>query len=412
MTMDHSHVFGARQHPNGHTHSSNYEDDFDFVFDESVSQPYLSLGLTPASQLSPDHDTGYFPGLPPPISPAINDSSYNISVDSSVYIKMNPMARQDPVSTSGHVRRAVRSGPRDLKESLSHSRGKLETVPEDINTSPAEAGGRMSKSSGQSFRWSPQESDLVRHENTPFMPGSQELNIFPSASLSVGQGSQGSQGSRTRRAGSNLPRFTSLGTTGTTSHNNGSSPDTRRASVDGTFLYPVSSMKWDDQDEPVRDHTHSPDSGSRHNRRSKREQQEAAREAAREKLRLQMLEEERAKIRRQDKRARKLSDPEGRLMSNSVMHQAAQYDAKVDLMSEGRHLNTHYRSMSTHSNRSSVHSPDSMGYPLQEFRTPTHVTPTSAHQMNGFHALSPLSPLSPQYPSDEDYSTTDHVTSL
>lgn len=417
VTMDHTHVYPSRPQANGHSHShsGHYEDDFDFAFDECVSQPYLSLGLTPASQLSPDHDTGYFPGLPPPISPAIHDSSYSISVDSPVYIKTNPSVKQDPVYTSGHTRRAVRSGPRDLKESLSHSRGKLETVLEDTNTSPVEGGGRMSKASGHSFKWSPQDTDHNRLDNLPaYMPGSQDLNVFPSASLSAGQGSQGSVGNRSRRGG--MPRCTSVGPSVTSGYINGGSPETRRASHDGSFIYPVTSSRWDDHDEPERDHTHSPDSGSRHSWRSKREHQESMREITREKLRRQVIEEERAKRKDQEMRSRRRSDPEGGQYGPSVIQKAAQYDAKVDVMGESKHhYNLHRRSMSSYSNRSSVHSPDSMGFPHQDIHSPSHTTPLVPQQMNGFSgddSLSPLSPsISPQYTAD-DYSTTDHVTSL
>ena len=63
-------------------HSRNYEDDNDSLIDlnfseDVVSQPYLSLGLTPLSQLSPDPltsngqstDLGFFPSMLPPVSP-------------------------------------------------------------------------------------------------------------------------------------------------------------------------------------------------------------------------------------------------------------------------------------------------------------------------------------------------------
>ena len=54
--------------------------------DELISQPYLSLGLTPLSQLSPpdSQDVGFFPSLPPPIATTVDDHS--IPVDGPLFI--------------------------------------------------------------------------------------------------------------------------------------------------------------------------------------------------------------------------------------------------------------------------------------------------------------------------------------
>ena len=57
--------------------------------DELISQPYLSLGLTPLSQLSPsdNQDVGFFPSLPPPIATAVDDhDKYSIPVDGPLFI--------------------------------------------------------------------------------------------------------------------------------------------------------------------------------------------------------------------------------------------------------------------------------------------------------------------------------------
>lgn len=51
--------------------------------DEPASQAYLSLGLTPLSQLSgmDNQEVGFFPGLPPPIAPMADNERYSIPVD-------------------------------------------------------------------------------------------------------------------------------------------------------------------------------------------------------------------------------------------------------------------------------------------------------------------------------------------
>ena len=57
--------------------------------DELISQPYLSLGLTPLSQLSPsdNQDVGFFPSLPPPVATAVDDhDKYSIPVDGPLFI--------------------------------------------------------------------------------------------------------------------------------------------------------------------------------------------------------------------------------------------------------------------------------------------------------------------------------------
>ena len=56
--------------------------------DELISQPYLSLGLTPLSQLSPpdNQDVGFFPSLPPPVTSAVDDhSKFSIPVDGPLF---------------------------------------------------------------------------------------------------------------------------------------------------------------------------------------------------------------------------------------------------------------------------------------------------------------------------------------
>ena len=62
--------------------SPDEDDLIDLQFSENLaSQPYLSLGLTPPSQLSPDNtDMDFFPSMPPPVSASVS-SLNGISVD-------------------------------------------------------------------------------------------------------------------------------------------------------------------------------------------------------------------------------------------------------------------------------------------------------------------------------------------
>ena len=121
--------------------------------DEAISQPYLSLGLTPLSQLSPpdDQDVGFFPGLPPPIATSTSDhGSYSIPVDGPMFID-------------------------DGKKSLRRKRrgSLLEPVPEQpSSTTPSDCTSRYSQGS---HGLSPtQKSVTSMHDEF----------IFPSASIS------------------------------------------------------------------------------------------------------------------------------------------------------------------------------------------------------------------------------------
>ena len=112
--------------------------------DELISQPYLSLGLTPLSQLSPpdNQDVGFFPSLPPPVTTAVDDhSKYSIPVD-------GPLFNERPTKKN--------------------RKAGLETVPEQ-STSP-------------SSRYSQGSSQIL----SPFQRNTQpdESFVFPSANIS------------------------------------------------------------------------------------------------------------------------------------------------------------------------------------------------------------------------------------
>lgn len=129
--------------------ASSYEmdedDAFDFKFDDAQTQPYLSLGLTPLSQLSPpDHgpsassggDSYFFPSMPPPVTPissvfSITNSSSNtgIPVDNPFSLSAGMlMPEANPV-----VESTTRRPGRRRHEANSHSQGyamKLEPLVE------------------------------------------------------------------------------------------------------------------------------------------------------------------------------------------------------------------------------------------------------------------------------------------
>jgi hypothetical protein len=79
--------------------SSDYDEDEDegqlVLPDYDASQAYLSLGLTPLSQLSPDahtsNDFGFFPSMPPPVAPSTT-SLFTTSTSASSLAMDNPFS--------------------------------------------------------------------------------------------------------------------------------------------------------------------------------------------------------------------------------------------------------------------------------------------------------------------------------
>ena len=91
--------------------SSEYDEDEDegqlMLPDFDPSQAYLSLGLTPLSQLSPDANTssdfGFFPSMPPPVAPSTS-SLFSTSGSSSSTLAMdNPFSLHSGHSNSGII---------------------------------------------------------------------------------------------------------------------------------------------------------------------------------------------------------------------------------------------------------------------------------------------------------------------
>ena len=153
--------------------NSEMEDEDDemlyFKFNDDAVQPYMSLGLTPLSQLSPDHvtpsnasDSYYFPSMPPPVNPISSVFSVNksspIPMDSQFNISggemMIPEDHQIYDHSSGNT---TSSKSRKTKYEVPvHSQGyttKLEPVPEhspsldDSYSKPLAIGSSMSSNS-------------------------------------------------------------------------------------------------------------------------------------------------------------------------------------------------------------------------------------------------------------------------
>lgn len=123
----------------------------DFNFDDEKTQHYLSLGLTPLSQLSPPEstpqssgtDSCFFPSMPPPVTPISSVFSMNSSGSSGVGIPVDTpfhgqpgpggMVMPDANPVGDPPTSARRLGRRGKHEATSHSQGyamKLEPVME------------------------------------------------------------------------------------------------------------------------------------------------------------------------------------------------------------------------------------------------------------------------------------------
>lgn len=91
--------------------------------DEPASQAYLSLGLTPLSQLSPpdSQDVGFFPSIPPPISTVVDDhEKYSIPVDEPIFLEES---RRFPKRNRKTELETVPEQPSSMSPSSRYSQG-------------------------------------------------------------------------------------------------------------------------------------------------------------------------------------------------------------------------------------------------------------------------------------------------
>lgn len=177
--------------------ASSYEMDeddvFDFKFDDAQTQPYLSLGLTPLSQLSPpDHgppaSSGgdsyyYFPSMPPPVTAissvfSINGStsSAGIPVDSPFQLssgmvmpEANPVVANPVVANPVVEASSRRTGRRNKHDSSAHSQGyamKLEPLVEhSCSLDEFAEPGPMANGLGSSSSSAEDSSYMLLHPN-------------------------------------------------------------------------------------------------------------------------------------------------------------------------------------------------------------------------------------------------------
>lgn len=148
--------------------------------DYDASQAYLSLGLTPLSQLSPDahtsNDFGFFPSMPPPVAPSNSifstGSGSNLAIDNPFSLHSGAQSNGSLIDSSvmpdAYPERRTRRSKYD-NNPLSQGFPKLEPV---IEQSPPVTGSEFScKQSGFS-------SSVESSERSP---RDQEHFLFPSA---------------------------------------------------------------------------------------------------------------------------------------------------------------------------------------------------------------------------------------
>ncbi len=181
-----------RQHQQ---HDEYYDDDdeedelIDLRFHEDmISQPYLSLGLTPISQLSPDplmsnstgtSELGFFPSMPPPMSPIssmMNSAGISVDVDDNNPALDNLIMPDGMVSYNLAPVNQHKNKNKARPEQRNDSNGRLETLVEhssleadDLSSSFSGLMGRIGDSKGNSIL------------NTSMSTSEDDEFIFPSA---------------------------------------------------------------------------------------------------------------------------------------------------------------------------------------------------------------------------------------
>lgn len=145
---------------------TDYEDDSESLIDlnfheDMISQPYLSLGLTPLSQLSPDPvssiggDFGFFPSMLPPVSAAIPTVMNGpMPVNDSAQMDMDSLVMPDAMPPTNYgvpeQRRASRRERNVRGEGMNSafSNSRLEPVAEQSSLETDEySASRMTSSS-------------------------------------------------------------------------------------------------------------------------------------------------------------------------------------------------------------------------------------------------------------------------
>ena len=191
--------------------STDYDEDEDegqlVLPNYDASQAYLSLGLTPLSQLSPDAHTsnefGYFPSMPPPVAPStssIFSSSSSLAMDNPFSLHSGGGAQLNGIIDSSMMPDAYpeRRSRKNKYETQPLSQGfpmKLEPVMEQ---SPPISNSQFS---GKQNGFSSSDESLQHSPSLPIEPPSEFL--FPTAAPSqeFSRHSQGRTALRVKRPG-------------------------------------------------------------------------------------------------------------------------------------------------------------------------------------------------------------------
>ena len=167
--------------------STDYDEDEDegqlVLPDYDASQAYLSLGLTPLSQLSPDAHTstdfGYFPSMPPPVASSTSSifsttpSNSSLAMDNPFSLHSGGGGQGNGIIDSSMMPDAIpeRRGRRNKYDAQPLSQGfplRLEPVLEQSPSNSQFSGKQNGLSSSESSKGSPSLS-------------MDQFNMFPSA---------------------------------------------------------------------------------------------------------------------------------------------------------------------------------------------------------------------------------------
>ena len=154
--------------------STDYDEDEDegqlVLPDYDASQAYLSLGLTPLSQLSPDTHTstdfGYFPSMPPPVASSTSSifsttpSNSSLAMDNPFSLHSGGSGQGSGIINSSMMPDAIpeRRGRRNKYDAQPLSQGfplRLEPVPEQSPSNSQFSGKQNELSSSESSKGSP-----------------------------------------------------------------------------------------------------------------------------------------------------------------------------------------------------------------------------------------------------------------
>ena len=325
---------------------------FDLPFNDDPTQGYLSLGLTPQSQLSPPDHIGsgsdgnnFFPSMPPPVMPSALNFNSGIPVDSPFNISGSSsggMVMPDAFPGPGVIDQPRRSsgGRRNRHDHNPLSQGypiKLAPVPEQSDPMDDGFGGSQRRRSRQEMfnGRGGDDSSGSSVDETSFM--------FPSADLDSGSNSQLHRQRGLRKK------------SGTRRVDNGWSP----SSQDGMVYSNRSAIVNHHDDVPERDIPLYEVQGSpRHNGKFVR-QQAKEKELLRQKeiLKKRAADDEKRRILQQEKRAAMIAKDYGATRfreidideeveksqgSSRVLQEAMKFEAQMQLMQESQSPGTNH----------------------------------------------------------------------